>query len=66
MKIPAVASAPLANRIRVMASLDRTKGHSRQEGSFRARVNGAEVVFKVQMELRPDGMDEAMIQCPQS
>jgi len=66
MKIPTLAARPLINRIRVMANLDRTKGHTRQEGVLHARSHGTTIVFKVEVEPKPNGLEDAMLHCPQS
>ena len=64
-KIPTVAGVPVINRIRVLANLDRTKGHTRQAGLLHARFHGNAILFKVEVEPRPDGMEDLMLHCRQ-
>ena len=66
MKIPSLAGPALINRLRVMANLDRTKGHNRQEGTVHARFHSDAVVFKVEVQPKPDGMEDAIVHCLQS
>ena len=63
MMIPSAAGAPLINRVRVMAILDRTKGHIRQTGLFRARFQGKDVLFNVEVESKPDGAENVLLHC---
>ena len=66
MRLPAQVFAPVINRIRVMAGLDRTKGKTRQEGTVEVIAEGAPVPIKVVVQFTEAGDEEVYLHLPSS
>ena len=64
MKVPAAALGPVINRLRVMAGLDRTKGNTRQEGTFEVVAGGAPVPIRIVVQFTDAGDEEAYLHLP--
>ena len=60
MKVPLQAGVQLVNRLRVMASLDRTS-RARGEGTLGVTLDGAAVAFSLRLEPADPGREHAVL-----
>jgi hypothetical protein len=64
MAFPQPIHAPLVNRLRLMASLDRTGGVTDRRGALRVAANGVIHDLRLAVRLEPGGAEELTITFP--
>jgi hypothetical protein len=65
MTFPAQIHAPLVNRLRVMASLDRTGGLTDRHGALRVAAHGTIHELNLAVRIEPGGAEELTVTFPE-
>ena len=64
MKVPAAMFAPVINRLRVLANLDRIEHNNRQEGTIEVKSDGVSIVIGMVVQFTAAGDEEVHLHLP--
>ncbi len=64
MSVPAPVLAPLINRLRVMANLDRIEHNEKQEGTIEVQSRGLSAVLRMVVQFTETGEEEVYLHLP--